>query len=473
MKIRFLILFIIMFAAAELFSFTKKKYSNYDSFAVRHFLNGLYYENYLDRNGAVNSFQSAQSISSSDNIRFNIALQYVLSGAADNREKGESLLYELFNEGYPLGRFGIYLYLSDKKNKSYGVSGAVLDSVIEQAFDKEEYGTAAIAEKQKLTDKLFNFTSKDEIERFLSVPSARPYPKMYRMYYSSLMVQLNSQFEYDKGAIEQILSTLEEEYPDTPYLMYRFVYDEYIFQKDYEAAGKILDKMNRITLGDIKYFSDNADFLMKTGDFTGARNILLDGIAEYPESALPLELAALYLNQQDYEKAEIIYGNFLNKYPDSDFLYRRMTGDYSAHGNFAKTAEIFEKALSKFPEDAEMLNNYAYIMAQNSKDLEKALDHVTKALLQQPQSISFLDTKAWILFKMGKHEDAEVIMDALFAGEDAFFHSSSDELFGHHKEIKAALGKSDDLKDISVNSISVKLSEIMSKSDYILQLGIE
>ncbi len=44
--------------------------------------------------------------------------------------------------------------------------------------------------------------------------------------------------------------------------------------------------------------------------------------------------------------------------------------------------------------------------ADQRTKLEKALTLINRALEYQPDNSIFLDTKGWILFKMGKNEDA-------------------------------------------------------------------
>ncbi|MBU4486106.1 MAG: tetratricopeptide repeat protein, partial [Candidatus Delongbacteria bacterium] len=249
-------------------------------------------------------------------------------------------------------------------------------------------------------------------------------------------------------------------------------FDEYIYLKDYCKAEEILKKMNRYTYGDIKYYSDSAEYFTAKSEYIKARNILLDGIKEFPESSLGLQLASLFLLQNDYSNAEIIYDEILDEFPDSDYLYKSITNEYSNNDNFDKANKVYEKALEKFPEDPELLNNYSYLLARNSKNLEKALEYVDKALKDQVESISFLDTKAWVLYKMGKYAEAEAIMDGIFSDENAFHHSSSEELFEHFKEIKIAVNKADVLNGISLNKTVIILSEILTKSNYILQTGL-
>lgn len=65
------------------------------------------------------------------------------------------------------------------------------------------------------------------------------------------------------------------------------------------------------------------------------------------------------------------------------------------------------------PENAAALNNLAYYMAENGRDLSVAKALVDRALTVEPDNMNALDTRAWILFLMG--EPLQAISDmALF-----------------------------------------------------------
>ncbi len=63
---------------------------------------------------------------------------------------------------------------------------------------------------------------------------------------------------------------------------------------------------------------------------------------------------------------------------------------------------------------AEVNNFLAYCLAQKGDRLNEALTLVDEALKSEPKSAAFLDTKGWVLVKMGKVEEArDVLKDAL------------------------------------------------------------
>jgi tetratricopeptide (TPR) repeat protein len=74
----------------------------------------------------------------------------------------------------------------------------------------------------------------------------------------------------------------------------------------------------------------------------------------------------------------------------------------------------FDGALAIDPQNAYVLNNYAYYLSEQGERLEKALAMSKKALAQQPNSPAYLDTYGWILYKSGRYTDAkEYIKKAL------------------------------------------------------------
>lgn len=69
--------------------------------------------------------------------------------------------------------------------------------------------------------------------------------------------------------------------------------------------------------------------------------------------------------------------------------------------------EILENFASRDSVPPELLNNLAYALCEANKDMERALNYVNRALDAQPDNYIYLDTKAWILYKLGRSEEAK------------------------------------------------------------------
>jgi tetratricopeptide (TPR) repeat protein len=82
---------------------------------------------------------------------------------------------------------------------------------------------------------------------------------------------------------------------------------------------------------------------------------------------------------------------------------------------FAKTSDnkylndalgVYEALLVKMPNNSEILNNVAYILADNNKDLDKAIEYAKRACEMRPDEPGYLDTYAVALYKKGKYSEA-------------------------------------------------------------------
>ncbi|EAZ79394.2 hypothetical protein ALPR1_17138 [Algoriphagus machipongonensis] len=76
-----------------------------------------------------------------------------------------------------------------------------------------------------------------------------------------------------------------------------------------------------------------------------------------------------------------------------------------------KSFKYFDKAVELNPNDEQVLNNYAYFLSLEKKDLEKAKKMSEKVVRRFPNNGTFLDTYAWVLFQTGDYQGAKKYMD--------------------------------------------------------------
>ncbi len=79
----------------------------------------------------------------------------------------------------------------------------------------------------------------------------------------------------------------------------------------------------------------------------------------------------------------------------------------------------YDSCLQWKPDNIGCLNNYAYFLSLEEKDLNKAEEMSHKAITAEPDNATYIDTYAWILFQQKRYEEAKVyIDDALKKGGD-------------------------------------------------------
>lgn len=97
----------------------------------------------------------------------------------------------------------------------------------------------------------------------------------------------------------------------------------------------------------------------------------------------------------------------------------------------------YDRSLKLLPDNPLVLNNYAYFLAIEGENLEKALAMSSRAVALTDNNPTYLDTHAWVLFRLGRTEEARKIMQQAIALDNR----NSPELMVHYGDILDALGE--------------------------------
>ena len=71
----------------------------------------------------------------------------------------------------------------------------------------------------------------------------------------------------------------------------------------------------------------------------------------------------------------------------------------------------YERALEYYPDNVGVLNNYAYYLSLERRDLDKAEEMSYRTVKAEPNNATYLDTYAWILFEKGNYAQARIYID--------------------------------------------------------------
>ena len=113
---------------------------------------------------------------------------------------------------------------------------------------------------------------------------------------------------------------------------------------------------------------------------------------------------------------------------------------YHEMGDDKEAFAVYKKVLKLRPDYAPTLNNYAYYLSREGKQLKKAYKMSRKTIEQEPDNGTYLDTFGWILHLLGRDVEAKPIFKQalLYGGQD------SAVILDHYADVLAAL-KEDDL----------------------------
>lgn len=99
-----------------------------------------------------------------------------------------------------------------------------------------------------------------------------------------------------------------------------------------------------------------------------------------------------------------------NKEFVSDF-YAIMGDILHEKGKSTEAYAAYDSCLQWKPDNISCLNNYAYFLSEEDKDLDKAERMSKKTIDDEPENPTYLDTYAWILFKQQRYEEAQKYID--------------------------------------------------------------
>ena len=91
---------------------------------------------------------------------------------------------------------------------------------------------------------------------------------------------------------------------------------------------------------------------------------------------------------------------------DKDSYYFELGALLERTGEFERAIKNIKRSIELNPMHSNAHNFLGYIYAMQGKSLDKALDHLNKALSIQPRNGYFLDSLSWIYFKKGESKKA-------------------------------------------------------------------
>lgn len=94
-------------------------------------------------------------------------------------------------------------------------------------------------------------------------------------------------------------------------------------------------------------------------------------------------------------------------------MYAIMGDSYYKLGDSKHAYECYDSCLLYRPDEAMVLNNYAYYLSLENKQLDKAEEMSRRSLEKEGSNYTYLDTYAWILFQQKKYAEAKVYIDSV------------------------------------------------------------
>lgn len=120
-------------------------------------------------------------------------------------------------------------------------------------------------------------------------------------------------------------------------------------------------------------------------------------------------------------------------------MYTSLANLYQANDQHDKAYAAYDKALQYDDSNLLCLNNYAYYLALDNRELDKAAAMSRKTIEAEPDNVTYLDTYAWIMFVSKNYGLARTYIDKTIKLAEKTADNAS--LFEHAGDIYAKLGQ--------------------------------
>ena len=220
-----------------------------------------------------------------------------------------------------------------------------------------------------------------------------------------------------KGKAKEILKNLSSKYPNewrAHWLLGIIASDE----KDNETAFNEFKKVVDINPKIVEAWRGIGIALYEMGKFDELIRVMEDGVEKFPDDfflnfLLGLGYHRLERNSEAVQPLE----RALSLDPKNIDVISTLALVYDAIGEVSKSDSLHELGLKISPDNHLILNNYSYTLAERGEKLDIALEMAKKAVEQEPENPSYLDTIGWVYFKLGDYEKAkEYILKAVEKG---------------------------------------------------------
>jgi tetratricopeptide (TPR) repeat protein len=178
----------------------------------------------------------------------------------------------------------------------------------------------------------------------------------------------------------------------------------------------------------------------KTGKYKEENKLYEKAEQDFPDDPLLLyRQAILSLTEGDTTKANKYLEKYIsvrkgNSVPEANII-TGLANIYSEADIPDKAEKYYREAVAKEPDKPLRMNNLAWFLIENNRNINEGLELINKALDINPDNYLFFDTKGWGLYKQGKYKEALEFLNKSWNLRPFYDH----QVYLHIQEVKKAL----------------------------------
>ena len=159
------------------------------------------------------------------------------------------------------------------------------------------------------------------------------------------------------------------------------------------------------------------------------------------------------------QEAESLMHDAARRFPGNENVLFHLATVQDEAGKKAEALATMESILALNPGNPRALNYVGYTLAEENRNLQRALQLVTAALEQLPDADYIVDSLAWVYYKLGKYEEAwQNIQQCIEMG------ASDATVWDHYGDIALALGKKNEARKGYEESLKISPDNALIKT---------
>ena len=290
------------------------------------------------------------------------------------------------------------------------------------------------------------------------------------------MIVENEQADKDSTQIIALFDRIMKQEQDDPQIP--MLYAQYLLSKNMEAESvPVLEQVV-----DLDPTNKTARMMLvgtavRKEDYKQIIKVCEPGIEATPDALEFYYYLAIAYNQAEQPDSVVSICKRALEHTTADSKKEVVSDFYSILGDMYHTQKQMKEAYAAYdsalvynPSNIGALNNYAYYLSVERRDLDKAEEMSYKTVKAEPNNATYLDTYAWILFEKGNYAEARIYIDNAMKSDD----EKSDVIVEHCGDIYYMTGDVDGAlsywkKALEMGSESKTLKQKIEKKKYIAE----
>lgn len=166
--------------------------------------------------------------------------------------------------------------------------------------------------------------------------------------------------------------------------------------------------------------------------------------SDNPSFAVDMVLAKAQLLAalERYDDALIYYNKYVEFRPDNEGASLGRAELLLRMNRLPDAILEYRRAVKRWPDSAMSLNAFGYTLADRTDEYREAEKLIRKALKLEPESAAIIDSMGWVLFKLGRYDEALIELDRAYAKLD------DHEVAAHIVDALDALGRKNEALEL-------------------------